>query len=147
MKQIEFKEYWKSMKMGEEEFFKSNSLTEKELKQIRLYIKTLQDKGATSKVIISHLQNFNKKIGLKWKAERVFWTETKKMNTEDIKDAGEELEIKSYRVILSPDACKVCLSKTSNGRRIYKNSDLQKAGYGHIPPFHPNCFCTLLPNE
>ena len=147
MKINEFREYYKSLFLTEGEFYKSSALTDKEIIEIRKYIKALQDKGATSKIIIKHLQHFNPKIKELWKAERVYFTEIKRQDSKEIGEAGEELEIKSYKVVLSPSACATCIKKTGNGSKIFKNSDIQKAGYGHIPPFHPNCYCVLLPKE
>lgn len=143
----EFREYYKSLFITDGEFYKSSALSDKEIVDVRRYIKALQDKGATSKIIIKHLQSFSPKIKELWKAERVYYTEIKREDTKVVAQAGEDLEIKSYRVILSPNACETCRKKTNSGSKIFKNSDLQKDGYGHIPPFHPNCYCALLPKE
>ena len=142
----EFREYYKSLYLTDNEFYKA-SLTEKEIIDIRRYIKALQEKGATSKIIISHIRKFTPKLQELWKAERVYYTEIKREDTKIVGDAGKELEIKSYRVVLSPNACAECHKKTSNGTKVFKNSDIQKAGYGHVPPFHPNCYCVLLPKD
>lgn len=147
MKQNEFTNYWKSLNSSYEEFQKSSSLTIKELKEIRQYIKALQDKGAISKTIIGHLQKFNSKISELWKAERVYYTEIKRDNSQTVGEIGEELEIKSYRVVLSPHACGACHKSSNNGNKIFKTSDIQKAEYGVVPPFHPNCYCILLPKD
>jgi hypothetical protein len=142
----EFKEMYKSLYVSDEEFVKS-ALSEKEIKSIREYIKALQDAKATSKTIISHLQKFNPKMRELWKAERVYYTEIKRDDTKTVKEAGDDLEIKSYRVVLSPNACATCEKKTNNGNKKFSNSDVSKSGYGHVPPWHPNCFCILLPYE
>ena len=147
MKTHEFREYYKSLFQDEVEFYKSSSLSEKEIVEIRRYIKELEKKGANSKIIITHLQNFNKKLSEKWKAERVYYTEIKRQDTKVVAEAGKELEIKSYRVILSPNACEQCNKATNHGSKVFNNSDTQKSGYGHVPPFHPNCYCVLLPKE
>ena len=147
MKINEFREMYKSLSQNDGEFYKSASLTEKEITDIRRYIKALRDKGATSKVAISHLQKFNPKLSELWKAERVYYTEIKREDTKLVGEAGEDLEIKSYRVILSPNACSICHTKTSNGSKLFKSSDISKSGYGHVPPFHPNCYCVLLPKD
>ena len=147
MKQDEFKNYYKSLFEEDNEFYKSSALTDKEIVDCRKYIAELQKKDAPAKVIIEHLQHFNPKLMEKWRAERVYYTETKKQDSNVVGEAGQELEIKSYRVILSPHACDVCHQKSMNGTKVFKNSDITKGGYGHVPPFHPNCYCVLLPKE
>lgn len=143
----EFREMYKSLYIIDEEFYKSSALLEKEIKDIRIYIKALQDKGATSKIIIKHLQAFNPKIKELWKAERVYFTEQKLLDSKIIKDAGENLGIEKYRVVLSPSACEICRKKTNNGFKKFTNSDLSKNEYGFYPPFHSNCYCVLLPES
>lgn len=131
--------------MTDEEFHKSEALTDKELVDIRAYIKALQSKGSMAKNTITHLQHFNKKLSELWKAERVYYTEIKRKDTKEIGVAGEELGIDKYRVILSPHACDTCEKQSNYGKKKYDNTDIQKTGYGHIPPYHPNCYCCLLP--
>jgi hypothetical protein len=139
----EFKEMYKSLYVSDEEFVKS-ALSEKEIKSIREYIKALQDAKATSKTIISHLQKFNPKMRELWKAERVYYTEIKRDDTKTVKEAGEELEIKSYKAVLSPNACEHCKKALQN--KIFKTNQLTKNG-NPIIPVHPNCYCVLLPVE
>jgi SPP1 gp7 family putative phage head morphogenesis protein len=138
----EFKECYKSLTLTQEEFYKSEALTDKELTEIRTYIKALQSKGATSKIIIKHLQNFNKKISETWKAERVYYTEIKRADTKIVANAGKELEISTYKAVLSPNACQMC-RKTLQGK-ILKSNQIVKNG-NPIVPLHPNCYCVLLP--
>lgn len=140
-----FRDFWKSINSSGEEFYKSASLSKSELRDIRNYIKALQAKNAPSSVIIKHLQKFNSKLSEAWKAERAYWTEVKRMETKTIGDAADELDISKYRVVLSPSACEICRKKTDNGKREFHKSDLEKSGYGHVPPFHPNCYCVVIP--
>jgi intein/homing endonuclease len=49
------------------------------------------------------------------------------------------LDINKFQVLLSPDACKTCRAKTQNGQKIFTEAEFTKDGYGHRPPFHPNC--------
>lgn len=140
-----FKEYWIAKSMTPEEFYKSASLTRKELVDVKNYIKALQDKNAPSSIIISHLQKFTPKLSEKWKAERAYYTEIKRTDTKIVAQAAEELGITKYRVILSPNACPECRKKTDNGVKKFTNQDMQKDGYGHVPPFHPNCYCVAIP--
>lgn len=138
---MNFKEYWKIEK-GESV---DSKLTKEELMEIRSFISKMQDKGMPSTKVIAHLQTMNKKLIEKWKAERAYWTESKMVDTKIVGQASKELDINTYKMILSPHACPICISKTDSGKKIFKNSDLKKSGYGHVPPFHPNCYCVMLP--
>jgi hypothetical protein len=140
-----FTKWWKVQIQNKELFEKSEYLTKSELLEIQRTIYELQKKGLPSSKIILALQKQNKKLAQKWRAERAFWTETKATDTKKIGEAGEELDITKYKVILSPSACEACRSKCDNGHKIFKSSDIEKAGYGHVPPFHPNCFCVMIP--
>lgn len=79
-------------------------------------------------------------------AARVYWTETKRDDTNAVLDLGKEIGFETYKVILSPSACHICREKTRNGDKVFKASELNKSGYGHKPPFHPNCYCILVPH-
>ncbi|MGH7239179.1 MAG: hypothetical protein ACREHG_03825 [Candidatus Saccharimonadales bacterium] len=140
-----FKQMWGVLNEGE--FAKAERLTEKELRQIQETISTMQNKGIASEKIIAALQKAMPKLREKWRAERAFWTESKRSDTQKVGMAAEELDMNKYRVILSPNACHICREKTRNGARVFKSTDLQKTGYGHVPPFHPNCYCILIPTE
>lgn len=142
-----FAEYWKMQMHGIEPFEKAKRLSKSELMEVQRTITRLQKRGLNSSRIITALQKENKKLSERWKAERAFWTSVKSSDTQKIAEAGEELDITKYKVILSPSACETCISKTDNGRKIFKNSDLEKSGYGHVPPFHPNCYCIVIPTD
>lgn len=131
--------------MNIEQFYKSASLTQKEIRDLKNYIKALRDKNAPSSVIISHLQKFSPKIQEKWKAERAYYTEIKSIDTKIVAEAAAELGVDKYRVVLSPSACDTCREKTAGGSKKFTNDDMQKSGYGHVPPFHPNCYCVAIP--
>jgi hypothetical protein len=142
---MKFNDFWNIQFGSQEIFTKSESLTKKELVEVQQMIYELQQKGYNSSKIIKALQQVNKKLAEKWRAERTYWTEVKRQETDKIKEAGDALDIKEYYVILSPNACDICKKKSENGRKVFKGTDLQKDGYGHIPPFHPNCYCILVP--
>lgn len=130
----------------EDYFLKSkNKLTEKELRDIQNTIRDMQKRGSNASSIIKYLQDHNAKLTEKYKAERAFYTELKRLDTQQVKTSGKYLDLDQYKVILSPHACEECVDKTENGRKIFKSSDLKKTGYGHYPPFHPNCYCVLIP--
>jgi len=128
-------------------FEKSGALTKAEIVAVQNKIAELQSKGFPSSRIIASLQKFNGKLSEKWKAERAYWTEVKVDDTQTVAGLGDDIGISKYRVVLSPNACKICREKSQEGSKIFKNSDLEKSGYGHVPPFHPNCYCILIPIE
>ncbi len=144
---ISFRKMWSILNISPEDFFlkSSDKLSEKELREIQNVIRDMQKKGMNASKIIKYLQNHNDKLRDKNKAERAFWTELKRLDTKQVSTSGKYLDLDKYRVILSPHACEVCRKKTNDGRKIFKSSDLEKDGYGHIPPFHPNCYCVLIP--
>lgn len=141
-----FREFWKSNN-GNEIFEKKSALTRDEIFAVQSKIAELQSKGYPSSKIISALQEFNFKLTERWRAERAYWTEVKVDDTGIVGEAGDELGISSYKAILSPNPCPICLKKTDRGSKVFKNQDLEKSGYGHVPPFHPNCYCILVPTE
>lgn len=132
------------MNAGLEPFEKAD-LSAFELKKVQTLIASLQKKGLPAAKIISKLQSMNKKLAIRWKAQRAFWTQVKQDDTAIVANASQELGIDKFRVILSPNACKICKQKTNDGSRIFKSEDIEKSGFGHIPPFHPNCYCILVP--
>ena len=143
---MNFKTFWKSVLNNEEIILKSSDrLTKGELIDVQNTIHKLQGQGKSASSIIKYLQDHNKKLVEKYKAERAFWTEVKRMDSEDIIDASEDLDLEEFKVILSPHACDICTKKTRNGTKVFKNSEITKDGYGHVPPFHPSCYCILIP--
>lgn len=142
---MNFKTYWQLQNSTSEEYLVKARLTTKELKDIQKTIADLQQKGFSSSKIIKQLQKANGKLVDYWKAERAYYTEVKAMETKVVGQASEELGLDTYKTILSPNACEICKSKSNNGTKIFKSNDLHKSGYGHIPPFHPNCYCILIP--
>ena len=140
---MKFSDFW-ALNNGVVSFEKSK-LTKAELVDVQNTIASLQKKGFSSSKIIDALQQKNAKLKERWKAERAFWTETKREDTGIIGELGEDIGFEDYKVILSPHACKTCRDKSDGGRKIFKDSDLNKSGYGHVPPFHPNCYCFLIP--
>lgn len=140
---MSFTDYWKANN-GIVTFEKAK-LTKSELVEVQNTIARLQKKGYPSSKIISALQKKNAKLSERWKAERAFWTEVKRDDTGIVGDLGEEVGFTKYKVILSPNACKVCVDKTNGGRKIFSNKDIEKAGYGQFVPWHPNCYCIAVP--
>ncbi len=125
---------------------KSGSLTKKEIEEARALIALYNKKHKTATQIIQALQKRFGKLAYKPDAARVFWTETKKADTEAVHELSKELGFDTFKVILSPSACPVCRKKTSDGNKVFKSTEISKSGYGHAPPFHPNCYCILVPH-
>lgn len=132
---------------NETPFEKADALSKSELSTISNIIIKLQAKGFPSSEIITHLQKSSPKLAERWKAERAYWTEVKRDDTEKVGEAGDYLGIERYKTILSPNPCPICIKKTANGTKIFKSSEVAKSGYGYVPPFHPNCYCILIPIE
>lgn len=140
-----FKHFWEHMHLPV--FEKSDALTKSELAEVDKKINQLQARGWPSSKIIRELQKTIPKLSEEYRASAAYWTSVKTTDTKAIGDLGEELGITKYKVILGPNACKICRNKTNSGRKIFKNSDIKKSGWGHVPPFHPNCFCIIIPTE
>lgn len=121
-----------------------DSLGEDDITEARGLIAFYNKRRYTATVTIKALM---RKFSLdKSAAARVYWTETKRDDTDAVIDLGKEIGFTKYKVILSPSACKICRKKTNDGARIFKASELNKSGEGHKPPFHPNCYCILVPH-
>jgi hypothetical protein len=138
-----FKTAW----IESQNFEKAEKLTKAELAEVRTFITELTKKGINSSTIIKRIQKQFPKLAEEYQASRVYWTETKREDTDVIAEAGEDLGIDKYRVILSPHPCQLCIDKTDNGRKIFTQKDIEKTGYGQFVPWHPNCYCVAIPTE
>ena len=133
--------YWK-----QKDFInKGEKLTKVELQLVRSIITEDRERRVISSKTIKKLQTILPKLSEKWKAERVYFTETKREDTEVVADAGEDLGLDKYRIILSPNACTLCRKKSDNGKKIFTQKDVEKSGYGYFVPWHPNCYCLAIP--
>jgi hypothetical protein len=144
---MNFTKFWQlfNSNWSDGNYFQKTKLTSDELVKIQHFIYAQQKAGKPSTEIITALQSMNKKLNERWKAERAFWTELKRRDTVIVEESAEDLDMDEFTVILSPDACMTCRTKTENGKKVFKSSDVRKAGYGHVPPFHPNCYCIIIP--
>jgi hypothetical protein len=144
-----FKLLWKLNRPSLEEYLLKSSpdkLTPKELVHLQEVIAYLQAKRKDATYIISYLQRWNDKLADRYKAKRAFETEMKRTDTDDTIMGAMSIGDDRFKCILSPSACPVCVAKTQNGTRIFTSASLLKSGYGHRPPFHPNCYCILIPH-
>lgn len=133
---MNFKEFWKSQ-------YVRKALTQGDLSSIRGKIGRMEGKGKPAKAIISALQS-KPEIKDRWKAERAYWTETKKLETNSILQSAEDLDITKFKIIPSPSACPLCLKVSGDGEKVFDRGDLLFKG-NQIPPVHPNCYCILIP--
>lgn len=131
---------------GKDRMEKSGKMSTEEITQARSLIALYNKQRKTATQTIKALMNKFGKLSDQSAAARVYWTETKRDDTRATRELGEELGFDTYKVVLSPSACQVCRKKTSNGNKIFKSSEISKSGYGHAPPFHPNCYCILVPH-
>ena len=141
-----FKKYW-SLERNQNDVFKKSSdkLSKSELVEIQNTIYKLQQKGYNANKIIKYLQDHNEKLSERYKAERTFFTELKNLDTKEVLESADYLDLEEFNVILSPHACPICRKKTDDGNKVFSHKELSKDGYGHRPPFHANCYCILVP--
>ena len=143
---MKFKSFWKKFIADNYDFSKADSrLSKEEVLEVQKFIKKLLDQKKPASVIIKKLQDYNDKLSDYYKAKRAFDTENKAIQTNEVLGSADDLGIDKFQCILSPNACTTCRQKTANGEKIFKESDLTKSGYGNKPPFHPSCFCVLIP--
>lgn len=143
----DFKEFWKIQNQDDESFEKS-ALTNWQLTKVAEIIRKLQNRGLPAYRIIKRLQTFKAlkaKLNPQYRAAAAYWTQVKKDDTHLVANASKDLGVEKYRVILSPNACPICREKTEQGQKVFKSEDVEKSGFGHVPPFHPNCYCILVP--
>lgn len=125
---------------------KSEKLSDEEITEARGLIAYYNKHHFTATQAINALRRKLRKLAAQPDAARVYWTETKKADTQATLSLGEEIGFTTYKVILSPSACRVCRKKTSDGERIFSDKEVAKTGYGQFVPFHPNCFCIAVPH-
>jgi hypothetical protein len=136
-----FFDFWKSRPYEMPRFEKN--MSDRDLAKARATIEKMGSEGKPSSMIIKHLE---RQFGLsEGEASRVFWTEQKRIDTKEVASLGKELGFDKYKIVLSPSACNKCRQITQNGSRVFSQKEFSKAGYGHVPPFHPFCYCIALP--
>ena len=135
-----FKQFWNI-----QTWFEKTKLTAEELDEIRDNIQVLEAEGNISSAIIQYLQDNYPKLNERWKAERAYWTESKRIDSVDIKDNSKELGIKKFIIMPNTGACPLCRKVSGNGRKVFTRKELTFKGRG-IPPIHPNCYCIILPH-
>lgn len=130
--------------IGKGRMEKTDKMSSEKISQARSLIALYNKKHKTaSQTIKALMQKFGEDQS---SAARVYWTETKRNDTKAVQEIGKEIGFDKFKVILSPSACAVCRKKTEDGDKVFKARELNKSGYGHAPPFHPNCYCILVPH-
>lgn len=137
-----FKQFWKTHFSGEPRVEKSLSQTE--LKTIREFIKQSELEGRSTQSIIEWLRKRYTDNNLKWEAERIYWTESKRIERDSILQDAKALGITKFRIVPSPNACPVCLAFSDSGNRVFDRSNIIYKGHA-APPVHPNCNCLVVP--
>lgn len=125
---------------------KSDSLSDKEITEARGLIAYYNKHRYTATQTIKALQRKFGKLASQSDAARVYWTETKRDDTRAVANLGKEIGFDKYKVILSPSACPICVKKTSDGKKVFSQKDIEKTAHGAFVPFHPNCYCIAVPH-
>ena len=77
-----------------------------------------------------------------YEVQRIAKTETAWAANQGALNAGEELGIEKYEILLDPDACNDCQDAYVNDGNVFSKDDLADIGE---PPLHPNCQCSIEP--
>lgn len=133
-----FKSFWKNFTTVEK------ALSDKELEKVNALIDKLEDARVPSSKIIARLQREFPDLAEQYQAERAYWTESKRRETNMIREGAVDLGIKKFHVVNTPGACVECRKVSGNGDRVYTNKEIAKGGKDLVP-VHPNCYCILIP--
>ena len=144
---MDFKEFWKSHPFVIPRLEKEEAMSDNELTEARALIALYNKKRKPAFLTIKALRRKFGKLATQSDAARVYWTETKKADVQATHELGKEIGFTKYRTILSPNACPLCRRKSENGTKIFSNADLAKSGYGEFVPWHPQCYCIVVPVE
>ena len=112
-------------------------------KQERLlnYIENEADKGRPMReVSVDALEKFSLPLE-EYEVQRIAKTETAWAANQGALNAGEELGIEKFEVLLDPDACEEC-QDAYGGADAFSKDELDGVGE---PPLHPNCQCSVEP--
>lgn len=140
---MKFSDFWKSKPFELPRVEKGDKLSRDELTRARAIIREKSEAGWPAYRIKTYIQ---RELGIdEYRASRVFDTERKRDDVKAIRQLGTEVGFDKYRVILSPNACRKCRQKTADGARIFSKAEARKTGYGQFVPFHPNCYCIVVP--
>jgi SPP1 gp7 family putative phage head morphogenesis protein len=123
----DFKDFWKT------------KLNQKELRTIREKIEDKEEEGAKKKTVMASIKRgHSKKLDEPWKVERVYRTETKKLETKHIEEAAQKFNRHHFKVMVEKNSCDKCQKLKG---KVFTDGDLMKKV---IIPVHPNCLCNLL---
>ena len=142
---MDYKEWHQSHPFELPRLEKAEKLSDDEISEARGLIAYYNKHHFTATQTINALRRKFRKLADQPDAARVYWTETKRDDTKATLDVSREIGFDTFKVILSPSACHICREKTQNGAKVFKASELEKSGWGHKPPFHPSCYCILVP--
>ena len=111
-------------------------------KSLLNYIENEADQGKPMKEVS---QNALEKFSLpleKYEVDRIAKTETAWAANQGSMEAGKELGIDKFEVLLDPDACDICQDAYGT-EEVMDEDELDSEG---VPPLHPNCQCVVEPH-
>ena len=117
-------------------------LNTRDIQNVRQQIDSQQYRGRTDASIISSLQN-RPKLAERYQAVRAYRTESKVLETRDLKAVAADKGIRKFKVIPEQGACELCMKLFEGGRRVFTEKTLNKNGK-ELVPAHPQCRCTLV---
>jgi hypothetical protein len=125
--------------------FDKAKLSRDELTKAREIIRSSNGRSVPAYETIGKI---SRELGIaQWRAQRVYDTESKRSAVVATRQLGKDIGFSEYSVILSPNACHRCKKMTENGRKIFTQKEITKGGYGWFVPFHPNCYCIVVPES
>ena len=135
-----FKDCWK----GNFTFEKGDALTTEELHEARRLITSMLNDGVSDLKVMNTLQERFPKLKEQYRVETLFFTESSRLRTKQIKRQSKREDITKFKIDPRGDTCKECLAFCRNGKRIFSKEDLTINGRS-VPPLHPQCRCILIP--
>ncbi|MHB8483865.1 MAG: hypothetical protein ACYDBV_14225 [Nitrospiria bacterium] len=133
-----FKRFWKELnKTGD-------ALSDRQLEEVQDKMWRWDSKHVKYSDQVKRLQRTFPKLREQYRAEQVVRTEGKRLESDDVKNDAVEIGLKSFKIMLSPNACEMCRGFTNEGSKVFKADELKK-GEWDVPPIHPQCNCVLIP--
>lgn len=103
----------------------------------------LIDYVVTGKPVTDYSKALEKRFGQEyWKSERLVRTEMVRMQVESTLRRYKEAGVKKVKILVTEDdrTCGDCLSRQGS---VVNISEAEV--WVNVPPFHPNCRCTIIP--
>jgi len=133
-----FKQFWK------EQYEKSEALTWKQMLEVRKIIVDGLKLGISDTAIMDELSNRFKKLQDRSRLETVFYTESHRYRTKELKRQAKREGVVKFKIDIRGDTCPLCRKFTNNGKKIFTKEELVVDGRS-VPPIHPRCLCVIIP--